>query len=166
MNYYNSIYNHYLDYKLDILTARWHAAVALEHLPELKKFTMIVVYDEDGQDVLTPTSTIRQILDRLKDNRLDSAWLRGGISAVETSLAYMVTSHVIGVPERQLALSWYPSIIVEDTLWLGRIEQGMSPATLLTLSLTHLVHIGQTRPALAFPGMTCLTVDWNNNLKG
>jgi len=45
-------------------------------------------------------------------------------------------------------------------------EQGTDPATLLHLNLTHLIHIGQTRPALAFPGMTCLTVQWPAHLKG
>ena len=68
--------------------------------------------------------------------------------------------------ERQLALAWYPSILVEGTLWLRRMEQGTDPATLLHLNLTHLIHIGQTRPALAFPGMTCLTVQWPAHLKG
>ncbi len=90
----------------------------------------------------------------------------GGITEIEHLLPYMVASSVLGVPERQLALSWYPSIIVEDTLWLGRLEQGTNTTILLNLNLTHLIHIGQSRPAVAFPGMTCLTVNWDETLKG
>jgi hypothetical protein len=78
----------------------------------------------------------------------------------------MIASNVLGVPERQLALGWYPSIILEDTMWLGRMEQGSNTTILLNLNVTHLIHIGQTGPALAFPGMTCLTVNWSESLKG
>ena len=60
-------------------------------------------------------------------------------------------------------------LIVHFFFWqlrLGRLEQGTNTNILLNLNLTHLVHIGQTRPAVAFPGMTCLTVNWNESLKG
>jgi hypothetical protein len=46
------------------------------------------------------------------------------------------------------------------------MEQGSNTTILLNLNVTHLIHIGQTGPALAFPGMTCLTVNWSESLKG
>ena len=150
-----------------ILTAKWHGAVQLDSINDLSKYILIVLYDQDGHGIFDEYSTIRLLREQLRKLKLDPLCLCGGLSTIEKSLPYMVTCNVIvGIAERQLALGWYPSIIIEDTLWLGRMEQGTNPTILLNLSLTHLVHIGQTRPALAFPGMTCLTTNWPPQLKG
>jgi len=149
-----------------ILAARWHGHLPLEKLPDYTNYTLIILYDQDGRGITTEDSIIKHLLIRMKKNRLDPMAVCGGINQITQSLPYMVTSNSLGVPERQLSLSWFPSIILTEALWLGRIEQGTSTTILLNLKLTHLIHIGQSRPALAFPGMTCLTVNWNESLKG
>lgn len=149
-----------------ILSARWHGTLSLDSKPDLSKYTLIILYDQDGSGIGNQNSALNKLQVRLKKAQLEPFCICGGIDQIERSLPYMIASNVLGVPERQLALGWYPSIILEDAVWLGRMEQGTNTTILLNLNLTHLIHIGQTRPALAFPGMTCLTVNWSETLKG
>ena len=152
-----------------ILSARWHGAFLSSDnsgLHDLSKYTLVIIYDQDGSGIGNQDSTLSKFQTRLRKAQLEPFCICGGIIQIERSLPYMIASNVLGVPERQLALGWYPSIILEDTLWLGRMEQGANTTILLNLNITHLVHIGQTGPALAFPGMTCLTVSWSETLKG
>ncbi|XP_057370320.1 uncharacterized protein LOC130691389 [Daphnia carinata] len=148
-----------------ILSARWYGTLPLENLQDLSKYTLIILYDQDGSDE-NQDSNMKRVQTLLQSAQLDPFCICGGIVQIERSLPYMIASNCSGVPERQLALGWYPSIIMEDTMWLGRMEQGSNTTILLNLNITHLIHIGQTGPALAFPGMTCLTVNWSETLKG
>lgn len=149
-----------------ILSARWHGALSLDSKQDLSKYTLIILYDQDGSGIGNQNSALIKLQVQLRKAQLEPFCICGGINQIQQSLPYMISSNVLGVPERQLALSWYPSIILEDTVWLGRMEQGSNTSILLNLNLTHLVHIGQTGPAIAFPGMTCLTVNWSEALKG
>lgn len=149
-----------------ILSARWHGAVNLDSKPELSKYTLIILYDQDGSGIGNPDSILNKLQTRFKKAQLEPFCICGGLLHIQRTLPYLISTNVLGVSERQLALAWYPSIILEDTVWLGRMEQGTNTTILLNLNLTHLIHIGQTRPALAFPGMTCLTVNWSESLKG
>lgn len=148
-----------------ILSARWYGFLPLDNLQDLSKYTLIVLYDQDGSGE-NQDSNMNKVQTLLRNAQLDPFCICGGIAQIERSLPYMISSSFPGVPERQLALGWYPSIILEDTMWLGRMEQGSNTTILLNLNVTHLIHIGQTGPALAFPGMTCLTVNWSETLKG
>ncbi len=152
-----------------ILSARWYGVLPLDNLQDLfnlSKYTLIILYDQDGTGIEDQDSNLFKLQAQLRKAKLDPFCICGGIIQIERSLSYMIASNVLGVPERQLALGWYPSIILEDTMWLGRMEQGSNTTILLNLNVTHLIHIGQTGPALAFPGMTCLTVNWSESLKG
>lgn len=149
-----------------ILSARWYGVLPLDNLQDVSKYTLIILYDQDGSGIEDQDSNMSKLEAQLRKAKLDPFCICGGITEIERSLPYMIASNVLGVPERQLALGWYPSIILEDTMWLGRMEQGSNTTILLNLNLTHLIHIGQTGPALAFPGMTCLTVNWSESLKG
>lgn len=150
-----------------ILSSRWYGHVPVND--ELDKYIFIVLYDDDGSSLIETNSNLNQLKDQLTSRRLEFYIIDGGISAVDQCLPYMVTDAFlskIGLSERHLSCSWYPSIIIENTLWLGRIEQGSSTDVLFNLNLTHMLHIGQSRPALALPGMTCLTIHWKDTLKG
>lgn len=149
-----------------ILSARWHGLISADDKQGLNKYSLIILYDQDGSGIGNPDSTLNKLRTRFKNVQQEHFCICGGFIQIQRTFPYLIASNVLGVPERQLALSWYPSIILEGTLWLGRMEQGTNTTILLNLNLTHLIHIGQTRPALAFPGMTCLTVNWSDSLKG
>jgi len=81
-----------------VLAARWHGNLLFEN--DFSKFTLVILYDQDGSGVLNPNSIINQLINRMKLKQLDPIFIRGGISQVECSLPYMIATSVLGVPER------------------------------------------------------------------
>ena len=101
-----------------ILSAQWHGNLLLDNDNDLNKFTLIILYDQDGcGSSLDENSVLIQLMNRMKEKKLDPIFIRGGFSRVEQFLPYMIVANVLGVSERQLALAWYPSIILDHSLW-------------------------------------------------
>jgi len=83
-----------------ILSARWHGNIHFETENDFSKFTLIILYDQDGSGVLDQNSILHQLIDKMKLKHLDPIFIRGGISQVESSLPYMIATSVLGVSER------------------------------------------------------------------
>ncbi|KAK2720445.1 serine/threonine/tyrosine-interacting-like protein 1 [Artemia franciscana] len=145
-----------------VLTARWYGLISADEITTaLTRHMHIVLYDEDGSGIDEDQSPINKLFDKLQMLKLDPVCLIGGIADVGRRAPHMLTGQSIILQEQLAALNWFPSII-DDGLWQGRIEQGANSLVLHKLGITHLLTIGDTRPVLALPGMTCLTIKWSD----
>ncbi|KAF4521614.1 hypothetical protein B566_EDAN006656 [Ephemera danica] len=150
-----------------ILTAKWHANVPeLQESPlkqqkikldsqeglvveqkgggadPLRKYCNIVLYDADGTSFTKPDSEIRQLCRKLRDRKLEPMCLAGGLRAVRDRCPYLLTNSSrtsVMYEGPGFSLSWFPSIILDGQLFLGRCDQASNPEVLSNLGVSHVV---------------------------
>ncbi|XP_065342350.1 dual specificity protein phosphatase 10-like [Cloeon dipterum] len=135
-----------------VLTARWHGKVeGLHELPPdaekdpLRRYWHIILYDLDGSSVGRPDSDMRRLCRKLRDRKLEPSCLEGGLKAVKERCSYLLSRPNKSrpkVPEQTdglRLLSWFPSIILDGRLFLGRNDQAADPAVLDNLGVSHVI---------------------------
>ncbi|CAG0905197.1 unnamed protein product, partial [Cyprideis torosa] len=120
------------------------------------KYGIIVLYDEDGTGIKDPNSRFRNLYDNLKTRRFEPQCLIGGIEAVQEHCGYMLTRNQFPMREKSITINWYPLMILEHKLYLGRADQALNPTILRNLEITHIVCLTDTIPIGIFPSISYL----------
>lgn len=144
-------------FRLDhILTARWHGhvdglrlAAGAEKDP-LQRFWHIILYDSDGSSVARPDSDMRRLCRTLRERKLEPCCLEGGLRAIRDRCPYLLSRRSAAPPvsaetseEGFRMLSWFPSIILDGRLFLGRNDQAADPEVLDNLGVSHVICTNQ-----------------------
>ena len=110
----------------------------------MDEYTLIVVYDEFGMSYSLTDSKLSIAMDQLIAKKADAFVLEGGFRAFQLRHPYLCTCKI---PEnevqRQELVPNYPSIIVDDQLYLGRVDQACQESTVRNLKITHVICITQ-----------------------
>ena len=66
-----------------ILGAEWHGRLSPGSEPDLSKFTLIILYDQDGSGIRDPESVMSQLQSRWKKARLDPVCIDGQYTFID-----------------------------------------------------------------------------------
>ncbi|XP_071442569.1 serine/threonine/tyrosine-interacting-like protein 1 [Hetaerina americana] len=146
-----------------VVTAQWHGRMAhfkamneaKEDKDKLTRYCHVVLYDADGSGINVEDSSVGRIAKILRELHVEPLFLDGGLQALTKSCPYLVItppegSHIPLVGSR-LAMSWFPSIVLDGQLFLGRREQAADPAVLVGLQVTHIVCVADSSTAVPAP---------------
>ena len=143
--------------KEDYLSQHINTAIHVSELDyvmsreNLADFTMIILYDNKGLSHSLKDSTLSSIYDVMHEKKLDPFILVGGFDRFQARHPYLCSSTIARTErQRQLLIKNYPSIILEDQLFLGRGDQATNWTVVSNLGITHVVNITREHPD-AFP---------------
>jgi predicted protein tyrosine phosphatase len=134
-----------------ILTARWHGNVeGLRLAPDtekdsLQRYWHIILYDSDGSAVARPDSDMRKLCRALRERKLEPCCLEGGLRAIRERCPYLLSRKSKQQARTEVSeggfrlLSWFPSIILDGRLFLGRNDQAADPEVLDNLGVSHVI---------------------------
>uniref|UniRef100_T1JEP3 protein-tyrosine-phosphatase n=1 Tax=Strigamia maritima TaxID=126957 RepID=T1JEP3_STRMM len=149
-----------------ILTAHWFASQDL-HDPslDLGQYSLIILYNQDGS--APPGASIWQLQRTLTDTgkKLEPVIIYGGFAGIAKNFPYMITKLELTVEERASQIDWYPSVIVDNTLYLGRSDQARNRTIVETLGITHVINL-TSNPEQIFPDVTYLCYPVTNSKDG
>jgi protein-tyrosine phosphatase/rhodanese-related sulfurtransferase len=139
----------YEDYeRLHIVTAHHVGVLADEEVIEpLETYTMLILYDHKGLSHTLRDSILSHTQKRLRRQGFNPFLLRGGFDAFQKKHPYLCTWQVVTSGyERQKLIGNYPSIVLEDQLYLGRADQATNLQIVRDLNLTHIINVTQENP--------------------
>lgn len=145
-----------------IVTSQWHGHVPLQdNNLVLNRYSIIILCDQDG--TADENSTVRRIQHCMirKDASLEPMIIRGGMEVIEKQFPYMLTGQSIRAEERPTFISWFPAIIVDFALYMGRTEHALNVKVIKTLNITHVVNLSTKAPGI-FPFVSYLCIPVNN----
>lgn len=117
----------------------------------LELYTMVILYDHKGLSHNIKDSTLGKTVSNLQAQGIDPFVLVGGFDRFHAVHPYLCTERVPhSEVERQMLIIPYPSIIIEDQLFLGRGDQATCSHIVNNLQLTHIVNATRDH-RLAFP---------------
>ena len=120
-------------------------------LEPIESYTMIILYDHKGLSHNIKDSVLRQTLKDLQAQGAEPFILVGGFDAFYKEHAYLCTHRVPRCEaERQQLIIPYPSIILDNQLYLGRGDQATCNHIITNLKITHIVNVTRDH-RLAFP---------------
>ncbi|XP_059476137.1 dual specificity protein phosphatase 10-like [Neocloeon triangulifer] len=132
-----------------ILTAKWHGNVDNLKLPPdaekdpLQRYWHIILYDADGSSLGRPESDMRRLFRSLRDRKLEPCCLEGGLRAIREKCPYLLNRRSNRTETSDQGgfrlLSWFPSIILDGRLFLGRNDQASDPTVLHDLGVSHVI---------------------------
>lgn len=109
----------------------------------LSEFTHVVVY---GNEVSDPTNTdlpeIKLLGELMNYEFVDPLFLISGYTSFQQALPFMCTQKDLTVRRDHKEIVVYPSVILEDQIYLGRGEQATNEKIVADLQLTHVINIG------------------------
>lgn len=139
-----------------IVTAHWHGSLDMnDETLDLSQFSLIMFYDEDGS--APEGSIIRNLQNDMAGTnvKLEPVIIQGGFAFFDKNYPYMTTKLELTSAERQSFIHWYPSIMEESTLYLGRAEHALSIEVIESLGITHVVNLTPNTPNI-FPSVSYL----------
>ncbi len=110
-------------------------------------YTMIILYDHKGLSHSLKDSVMGRTLDSLQSKRIYPFVLIGGFDLFHAKHSYLCISAIPSLEkERRLIISSYPSIVVEEQLFLGRGDQATNRRVVADLGITHIVNVTKDHP--------------------
>jgi protein-tyrosine phosphatase/rhodanese-related sulfurtransferase len=117
----------------------------------LENYTLIVLYDHKGLSHSLSQSVLTSTMNSIHSQGMEAFILAGGFDCFRERHPYMCSPHVPQSHlERQMLICDYPSIVVEDSLFLGRADQAANPRVKSNLGITHIINVTRDQPN-AFP---------------
>ena len=114
-------------------------------------YDYVIVYDDDRQANLLPENALGNLVNELKLKDVDSILLQDGYADFYAKYPFLGTSQTVqSSKERAKLLASYPSVILDDKLFLGRGDQATNPVVVSNLALTRILNIS-TEHGNAFP---------------
>lgn len=141
-----------------IVTSQWHGHVPLQDSTlDLTRFSIIILCDQDG--AADENSTVRRVQHYIirKNASLEPMIIRGGMEVIEKQFPYMLTGLSIRAEERPTYISWFPAIIVDYSIYMGRTEHALNVKVIKTLNITHVVNLSSKAPGI-FPFVSYLCI--------
>ena len=121
----------------------------------LESYTVVILYDHKGLSHSLRDSIVGRTTRWLRSAGIDPFILVGGFDEFARCHPYYCTdAPACTEPERRLLFTNFPSIIVEDQLYLGRADQAASRCIIMALGVTHVVNVTREHPN-AFPDELC-----------
>lgn len=134
-------------YKAGHINTAYHLSDLFEREQDFEPFeeyTLVVLYDEDGLSYSLTNSELSQAMDELIGRKSDAFVLEGGYKEFHMRFPYFCTDKIAtSEAERQSLVPNYPSIILENQLYLGRADQASNHITIENLEISHIVSITQ-----------------------
>ncbi len=133
-----------VEYKKDhIITAVHYSNLENPVLIQpLNNYTIIVVYDKNGLTYSLTDSPLSKRLEEYKQKNLEPYILEGGYDVFYEKFPFLCNSRAVYTEKcRQQLLKPYPSIIIEDQLYLGRGDQAEDEDIVLNSKITHILNI-------------------------
>ncbi|KAG8230422.1 hypothetical protein J437_LFUL015443, partial [Ladona fulva] len=126
-----------------VVTAQWYGHLSymkpkgettVDDDDRLSRYCHVVLYDADGSGLKSEDSTLGRIAKFMKERHVEPLFLDGGFQNLSKSCPHLVIippdGSKIPMTGSRLALSWFPSIVLDGQLFLGRREQAADPAVL------------------------------------
>ncbi|UJR29001.1 hypothetical protein I4U23_010219 [Adineta vaga] len=134
-----------------IITAiHWEDALnGTVYISLVERFSEIVLYDDKG--VLPNTSSeMRRIIHRFSPSGSRScATLAGGFEAFRSLFPFVCTqSDVRSTVDREKFLTIYPSVVLDNQLYLGTGNQATNWKVVRDLKITHIINISIEHPCI------------------
>ena len=143
--------------KEDYLSQHINTAIHVSELESLMtreslvEYTMIILYDNKGLSHSLKDSTLSTIFDVLREHKLEPFILVGGFDSFSSCHPYLCSSVIVRTErQRQQLIKNYPSIVIDERLYLGRGDQATNGTVLTNLGITHIANITREHPD-AFP---------------
>jgi len=149
-----------------ILTAHWHGSQDLDDPTlDLTQFSLIILYNQDGS--APPGGPLWTLQRTVADigKKLEPVIIQGGFLAIDKSFPYMVTKLELTLEERITHINWHPSVILDNTLYLGRADHASSSAVINNLGITHIVNLTSDN-RVVFPDVAYLNFPVSQSKKG
>jgi len=131
-----------------VLTAKWHGHVAGLRLKQdaekdpLQRYWHIILYDSNSSAAGRPDSDMRRVCRALRERKLEPCCLEGGLRAVRERCPYLLdrqSTDELAKSSGFQMLSWFPSIILDGRLFLGRKDQSVDREVLDNLGVSHVI---------------------------
>ncbi|GAB6030685.1 hypothetical protein CHUAL_007539 [Chamberlinius hualienensis] len=150
--------------KAHIVTSHWHGDTSLKEdgsskVVDLQKYSLIVLCDQDGS--ADENSTVRRIqhvmCQKAPGSGLEPMIIRGGMDIIEKQFPYMMIGTGVPIEDRLSYIPWYPAMIIDQCLYMGRTEHALNKRVVTTLGITHVVSLSPNTPNI-FPFVSYLCV--------
>lgn len=143
------------DYQLQHISTAVHVSelsMSTNKIEPLESYTLIVLYDHKGLSHSLLESALSKTVLAIQSQGIEPFSLAGGFDNFHIRHPYLCSEQVPTTHlERQMLICDYPSIVVEDQLYLGRADQAANPIIKGNLRLTHVVNVTRDHPN-AFEG--------------
>ena len=123
------------DYKLNHIANSKHYLSLASGWRYLKKYTLIVLYDHKGLSYTIRESTMSHLLAGAQSVNIDIFLLEGGFDAFQTKYPFLCEH------QQSETRLFYPSVIIDNQLYLGRGDQATNAFIISNLGITHIVNI-------------------------
>ena len=109
----------------------------------LKEYTHVVVYGNAVSDTRNEDLPEIKLMRELMNYELvDPLFLMTGFESFHQALPFMCTTKDLTIRRDHKEITVYPSVILENQLYLGRGEQATNSKIVSDLKLTHVINIG------------------------
>ena len=130
-------------FKQHIVTAVHVSNLTNRHKVEpLHNYTMVILYDNKGLSRSLKDSALSKTVNDMLIQGIHAFIVRGGFDAFHAKHPYLCTEKIPKTGrQRSNLLLQYPSIVLEDQLYLGRVDQATNEKIVTDLAITHIVNI-------------------------
>jgi serine/threonine/tyrosine-interacting-like protein 1 len=139
------------DYRVSHVVASKHHLSVTGDWRQVKRFTLVVLYDHKGLSHTIRESTLSRLLVCAHAAGLGAFVLEGGFEAFQAKYPFLCEN------EQAETRTYYPSVILDDQLYLGRGDQATSVKVTTDLKVTHIVNIS-TEHTSNLPNMRYMNV--------
>lgn len=137
------------DYMAQHINTAFQVSEMEEHLKHqsAEEYTLIVLYDNKGLSHSLRDSTLSHMYDTLRAQKVEPYVLTGGFDTFQTKHPYLCSNVIVrSERQRQLLIKNYPSIVLDDLLYLGRGDQATNETVITNLGITHIVNVTREHP--------------------
>ncbi len=124
-----------VDFRVSHLVAAKHHLLVTGDWRQVKRFTLVVLYDHKGLSHTIRESTLSRLLACAHVAGCGAFVLEGGFEAFQAKYPFLCEY------EQAESRSYYPSVILDNQLYLGRGDQATSVKVTGDLKITHIVNI-------------------------
>ena len=132
-----------------VITARWHGRINRDDT-DYTTYCQVVIYDDNGNGINTPDSSVKKVIENFTRKQFSPMYVKGGYSAIEKSCKYLLTRLDFPYREHSLTVDWFPSMILEANLYLGRADQAVNATVIKHLGITDVVCVTDRVPTGIF----------------
>jgi protein-tyrosine phosphatase/rhodanese-related sulfurtransferase len=110
----------------------------VEQLGSIKKYSFVIIYDENGRTFDLTMSTLSKTYDQLSANGVEPLIIEGGFTAFFNKFPFLCTNRPLqSHSERLKYFVAYPTMLVENFLYLGSAKQANDEDVISNLLITH-----------------------------
>ena len=130
-------------YKLHVVTAEHVSNLTnTDKVEPLHTYTMVIVYDHKGLSRSLKDSALSKTVKDMLTQGTHAFIVKGGFDSFHDKHPYLCTQQIPKTGRhRSKLLIQYPSIVLENRLYLGRVDQATNEKIVTDLAITHVVNV-------------------------